>query len=351
MYATSSQVPLQHPVPQHAFKPPLTPDSLAKDSRGSLDSHPGYDSDPYNPSHYQNTNAQTDNIYQQQQFQQPQFAYQQQQYQQPFNLNDGTTQMGIQFGKSAFAAGHDYVDRNLARHLPLPIVKSLFNVSTAYVGAKLRLICFPWTHKRWMRTRNETFAPDGAPITAGYLSPRQDVNSPDLYIPFMSVVTYIILAAIYAGIHNRFHPEVLGGRASVSFAIALTELALIKLICYLLGVETGASAETGWSAGVSGSVELMSYCGYKFVSVLPPLAVKLFFPSWRFVYYAVFLYCLAAQGFFLLRSLKYVLLPDASSASAATLVSVGSSERRRRLQFLFIIACFQLVWMGVLVWI
>lgn len=191
------------------------------------------------------------------------------------------------------------MDRNLARHLPLPIVKSLFNVSTAYVGAKLRLICFPWTHKRWMRVRNETIAPDGAPITAGYLSPRQDVNSPDLYIPFMSVVTYIILAATYAGIHNRFHPEVLGGRASVSFAVALTELAIIKLICYLLGVETGASAETGWSAGVSGSVELMSYCGYKFVSVLPPLAVKLFFPSWRFVYYAVFFYCLAAQGFFL----------------------------------------------------
>ncbi|TIA91262.1 hypothetical protein E3P99_01161 [Wallemia hederae] len=344
MYATNSQVPLQHPVPQHAFKPPLTPDSLAKDARASMESsgYP-YEQDPYNPSNP--SNYQYYPQQQQQSSQQPQQQPQQfPTFSQPqFPIPDGTTQMGLQFGKSAFMAGHDYVDKNLARHIPLPIVKTLFNVNTAYVVNKLRLIYLPWRHKSWLRHRNEAMGHDGFNVSAGYLSPREDINSPDLYIPTMSVVTYIIVAAIYAGIQNKFHPEVLGARASLSFAIAAVEFSLIKLICYLLGVQT--------SSGVSGSVELFAYCGYKFVSIIPPLFITLFMPRWTLVYYASFVYCVAAQGFFLLRSLKYVLLPDASSAAATTSISVGSSERRRRLQFLFIVACLQLVWMGILVWI
>ena len=83
----------------------------------------------------------------------------------------------------------------------------------------------------------------------------------------MSVVTYIIVAAIHAGVQNRFHPEVLGGRASVSFAVAMLEFSIIKLICYLLVVETNGSNahESGWISGVTGGVELLAYCGYKFV--------------------------------------------------------------------------------------
>lgn len=306
MYASGSQVPLQHPVPQHAFKPPLTPDSLAKDSRGSLDSNGNaYEQDPYNPSNYQ----QQQTTYQQQYYpQQPQAyaAYQPQEgytpaqpQQPPWNLNDGTTQIGLQFGRSAFMAGHDYVDKNIARHIPLPIVKTLFNVNTKYVMSKLRLIYFPWRHKPWIRQRNESIGQDGLSVSAGYLSPREDINSPDLYIPTMSVVTYIIVAAIYAGIQNKFHPEVLGARASLSFAVAALEFSLIKLICYLLGVETSNSGGSGWSSGVSGSVELFAYCGYKFVSIVPPLFITIFMPRWRLVYYASFVYCVAAQGFFL----------------------------------------------------
>lgn len=196
MYSNNSQVPLQHPVPQHAFKPPLTPDSLAKSTRNSIDSNQEYqrtaiESDPYNPASY------AQNQYAQNQYSQNQFNYYSPQvnnavpstsnfYQQPvnsWNLNDGTTQMGIQFGKSAFAAGHDYVDKNFTKHLPLPIVKSLFNVNTKYVGHKIRIILFPWKHKPWMRLRNESIGPDGVSVNVGYLSPREDVNSPDLYIP------------------------------------------------------------------------------------------------------------------------------------------------------------------------
>lgn len=42
----------------------------------------------------------------------------------PMGMNDATAQMGMQFGKSAVAAGQDYVEKNvrLLRFFPFPIL-------------------------------------------------------------------------------------------------------------------------------------------------------------------------------------------------------------------------------------
>ena len=40
-----------------------------------------------------------------------------------------------------------------------------------------------------------------------YLPPRQDVNAPDLYIPFMAVCTYCLLASISKLAHGSFTPD------------------------------------------------------------------------------------------------------------------------------------------------
>lgn len=46
-------------------------------------------------------------------------------------------------------------------------------------------------------------------ITGGhkYLPPRQDVNAPDLYIPFMAVCTCCLLASINKVMTGRFSPD------------------------------------------------------------------------------------------------------------------------------------------------
>jgi hypothetical protein len=46
-------------------------------------------------------------------------------------------------------------------------------------------------------------------ITGGhkYLPPRLDVNAPDLYIPFMAVCTYCLLASISKTLDGRFTPD------------------------------------------------------------------------------------------------------------------------------------------------
>ena len=48
-----------------------------------------------------------------------------------------------------------------------------------------------------------------AQITGGhkYLPPRQDVNAPDLYIPFMAACTFCLLASAAKALAGRFTPE------------------------------------------------------------------------------------------------------------------------------------------------
>lgn len=62
---------------------------------------------------------------------------------------------------------------------------------------------------------------------------------------------------------------------------------------------------------------------------------------------AAFIYTFCANAFFLLRSLKYVLLPD-SSTSATTF---SPSQRNSRIRFLFVVAAAQALWMGMLIWV
>lgn len=52
-------------------------------------------------------------------------------------------------------------------------LKHYFNVTNSYVVNKLGLVLFPWRHRPWIRQNYDGF----------YLPPREDINSPDMYIP------------------------------------------------------------------------------------------------------------------------------------------------------------------------
>ncbi|WWC65184.1 uncharacterized protein I303_107798 [Kwoniella dejecticola CBS 10117] len=245
-------------------------------------------------------------------------------------MNDATAQMGVQFGKSAVAAGQDYVEKNFTRYLPLHLIKVSFSVTNSYVLNKLRLVLFPWKNKTWSRQVKRSTV-DGA--MEGWQSPRDDINAPDLYIPTMALVTYTLLSALASGLQSRFHPEVLGVSLSKSLAVVILEFCAIKLGCYLLDVRGG---------GASG-VELIGYGGYKFVGIIAVIIVNML-GFGRIIWWSSFIYTFGANAFFLLRSLKYVLLPDASVSTVTTTLS--HSQRSRRVQFLFFMAMSQVLWMG-----
>jgi hypothetical protein len=147
----------------------------------------------------------------------------------------------------------------------------------------------------------------------------------------MSFTTYVLLSSVVAGLHGSFHPKILGYVASKAVAFMLVELILLKLGTYLL------------SAG-SELLDFAAYSGYKFIGITVTMLMSSLIPGAP-VKWGVFLYTALANSFFLLRSLRYLLLPDSSSGSSAT---YNPSQRQRRIQFLFV---YSFVCQIVLMWL
>lgn len=78
-----------------------------------------------------------------------------------------------QYGEQLASTGQAYVDQGVSRFLAVSHLKTYFAVDTNYVLKKLGIVLFPFTHRNWSCQYQQTEP----------LPPRQEVNSPDLYIP------------------------------------------------------------------------------------------------------------------------------------------------------------------------
>ncbi|KAI9722518.1 MAG: hypothetical protein M1828_004513 [Chrysothrix sp. TS-e1954] len=239
-------------------------------------------------------------------------------------MNDSTAQMAFQFGQSGAKAGQQYLEQNVSRYVSISALKHYFNVSNSYVVNKLILILFPWRHKPW--SRKTALGPCGQ---EGYfLPPRDDLNSPDLYLPLMSFVTYILLSTLLAGLRGEFHPELLGGTATAAFAVVLVEIGILKLGCYLLSITNDSQI-----------VDLVAYSGFKFVGIIVTVIVGELGSGGKgtggYLGWATFFYTFFALAFFLLRSMKYVLLPETTPSGGGGMATTSRQRRAGRTQFLF----------------
>ncbi|CAO1636530.1 unnamed protein product [Sympodiomycopsis kandeliae] len=270
-----------------------------------------------------------------------------------------TAQMGMHFGQQMASVGGEYVQKNFGGYFPtLATLKPLFNVSNSYVLHKMRVILFPWRHRPWSRAHRAPggggvavggVPPSGAGsgssgsaaaewqgarrvVMEGYAPPREDVNAPDLYIPVMSFVTYVLLISVILGLSNKFRPEILGLTSTRALVIVGIELAFVRLACYLLNVQ----------GDHYGLVDLVSYSGYKFVPACATLTISVLRLG-SLAWWSCFIYAHAALAFFLLRSLRHIILPDAASApsSSASVTTITHGQRNKRVQLLFIIAVLQ----------
>ncbi|GAM39892.1 hypothetical protein TCE0_034r11807 [Talaromyces pinophilus] len=305
--------PLHHPVPQHVSTVPMmrSPPPPAPQS--------GYDN-PYQPAPAQGGSGTFA----------PNFGG---------FMTDPTAQMGFQVGKTAMMAGQEYMEQNINRYVSIPALKHYFNVSNSYVLSKLSLVLFPWYHKPWSRQQARMAAaagPDGQlqqqHYASVFLPPRDDLNSPDMYIPTMAFVTYILLCTVMAGLRGSFHPELLGSITTTALAVVIFEILCLKIAMYILAISNDSQL-----------LDLVAYSGYKFVGIIVILlAAGIVTPargtsSW--VGWA-------------LRSLKYVLLPDSTGDApmrSGTMHTVARGQRNRRTQFLFIYSyVVQFIFMWVL---
>lgn len=184
-------------------------------------------------------------------------------------------------------------------------LKHYFNVSNSYVANKLYLVLFPWRHRPWVRQNQDGF----------FLPPREDINSPDMYIPgthhsspttgatlltlcftlVMAFVTYILLSTLLAGLRGAFHPELLGLTATTAFVVVIFEILGLKLGCYLLSISNESQL-----------LDLVAYSGYKFVGVIVTLVVAEIFNRGEgtggWIGWTIFLYTFFANAFFLVRT-------------------------------------------------
>ncbi|KYO39395.1 protein YIF1A [Alligator mississippiensis] len=105
------------------------------------------------------------------------------------------------YGASLASHGQDVMHTELQRFVAGSRLRHLFAVDTAYVARKLGLLLFPFAHQHWeLQTSHDLPLP-----------PRQDLNAPDLYIPTMAFITYVLLAGMALGLQDRMLLAVLGG--------------------------------------------------------------------------------------------------------------------------------------------
>lgn len=169
-----------------------------------------------------------------------------------------------------------------------------------------------------------------------------------MYIPTMALVTYILLSTLLAGLRGAFHPELLGYTATLAISVTLLEILIIRTGTFLLAISSSSQL-----------LDLVAYSGYKFVHVILSLLLSHFASLLGFggttVSWIIFMYCFGANAFFLLRSLRYVLLPDQSGqgmgvgGNAAAGYTVARSQKNRRTQFLFVYS--YVVQFGFMLWL
>jgi len=201
-------------------------------------------------------------------------------------------------------AGQEYMEQNVSvasdsqllsnvreqfnRYVNVSALKHYFNVSNGYVINKLYLVLFPWRHRPW--SRKQQLSHNGQ---EGYfLPPREDINSPDMYIPLMAFVTYILLYTLLAGLRGAFKPELLGSISGTAFVVVVVEIVFLKFVMYLLSINSESQL-----------LDLVAYSGYKFVGVIVTLAVS---EAWNrgggtggWIGWTVFAYTFLANAFFL----------------------------------------------------
>jgi len=134
-------------------------------------------------------------------------------------IDSAGVQMAVDTGRRA-AEGF------LARLINVRELRRYFAVSTDYVFDKLKLILFPYFfHGSWQRSSIKLNGANGSK----YPPPRADINAPDMYIPVMGFVTYIIICAMVAGFAGGFKPEMLGIVGTKAFISLLIDVGFVWL--------------------------------------------------------------------------------------------------------------------------
>uniref|UniRef100_A0A182Q771 Protein YIF1 n=1 Tax=Anopheles farauti TaxID=69004 RepID=A0A182Q771_9DIPT len=234
--------------------------------------------------------------------------------------------MAMQYGQKLADHGKEIVHSHIEKYLPISKLKYYFAVDNSYVVNKLKIIFFPFLQKDW-GTKYDHDNP---------VQPRYDINAPDLYIPSMSYITYVVLAGIALGMQQRFSSEQLGIQASSALAFSISEMIIYTITLYMQNITTSLSM-----------LDLLALSGYKYAAVVVTLAGTILLK--RMGYYIALLFSSAMLALFLLRTMKAKMLsvPDQTQSSVGydayqqQQQNDGNVGRKRKLYFMFLVTGLQ----------
>ncbi|ETO26313.1 hypothetical protein RFI_10824, partial [Reticulomyxa filosa] len=137
--------------------------------------------------------------------------------------------------------------------------------------------------------------------------PVNDINAPDMYIPLMAIITYIVIMGFAVGIqqHSKFTPQVLVATASSAFGMLIFEVLIMKSGFWFIG---NVAVPPFW-------LDLICYAGYKLIFVVLNLGIFTLFPSLT-VYYIVSIVTGCLAGLFMIQTLRPYFKTIHSSAQA-----------------------------------
>jgi len=167
-----------------------------------------------------------------------------------------------------------------------------FAVSNSYVFKKIALVLYPFRNKIWSRM-NADDGNNGAFYKKAL--PKDDVNAPDLYLPFMAFITYVLMFAYLKGTENQFTPEDIINAVWRCLLLHLVEASVIKIGVNMV------------SATTLTFMDIVCYTGYKYVGLCGTVFGG-FMSGWLLTLNTVFtFYQACALFYFLIKTFSSVI--------------------------------------------
>ncbi|KAI5180125.1 protein transport protein YIF1 [Nematocida sp. AWRm80] len=186
--------------------------------------------------------------------------------------------LGIQ--QQAFNLGSSYINKAVSGGR-LDRIRKYFQIDNSYLCKKLWLIICPyWKHNWEYRTSGDHGS--------------MCVSNPDLYIPAMGLVTYILLLACELELENKFRPETLGKLTTRNTMLGLLELLCLKGLSFF------------FDARELGVIDIIAFIGYKYIVAIILKVLHIFLPL--ILKRLIYLFLMISFVMFLGRSLKYYLI-------------------------------------------
>jgi len=192
--------------------------------------------------------------------------------------------------------GQKFLDEGFARMIPglergMMCLRIYFAVNNSYVKRKMGRVLFPFLNKDWGRITHDPSDISGHK----YALPNSDDNALDLYIPSMSLITYVLLCALCYGSAGQFDPEVLPDVIKSCIFTQIFEVLLFRLGFYTM------------SASIP-LMDLFAITGYKYLSLSMNMLVGVCLEvsldaGSRRGYFVAFLWTASAVAYFVLKTM------------------------------------------------